>query len=149
MRSKKFLAAATTIVIAVALAVGAAAMRPRCTQVAGRDFIGIPLRSLARGTVSFFCYRDNHGDRLRFILARDDQGKLHSVIDTCRQCGSFHKGYTASKDELICRLCGNRYKLNQIEVGKASCVPVGLAATERNGVVEVKVADLEQARASF
>ena len=103
----------------------------------------------ALGAIDFFCYHDSHGERLRFILARDEAGKLHSVLDTCRQCGAFHKGYTASKDELICRLCGNRYKLNQIEAGKASCIPVGLATTQRNGVVEIKVSDLEQARPAF
>jgi uncharacterized membrane protein len=149
MRSRNLFAGAAVATLLVGIAIGAAAQRPRCMKVAGRNSIEIPLSTLTRGAIDFFCYRDRHGDRLRFILARDNQGKVHSVLDTCRQCGSFHKGYTASKDELICRLCGNRYKLNEMEAGKASCVPVGLTTTQHDGVIEVKVADLEQARPLF
>jgi uncharacterized membrane protein len=148
-RSKKLFAAVVLLTIVAGVAVGVTSMRPRCTEVAGRALIDIPVSKLALGAIDFFCYHDSHGEQLRFILARDEAGKVHSVLDTCRQCGAFHKGYTASKYELICRLCGNRYKLNQIEAGKASCIPVGLATTQRNGVVEIKVSDLKQARQSF
>lgn len=134
----------------VVLAIAIPAMRPRCTDVTGNDRVLIPIANLARGAASFFCYRDEAGDHLRFIIARDDHGHVHSVMDACHQCYSFHKGYTVSSNgEVICRLCGNKYSLKGLEAGKASCVPVALPNREHDGVVEVKVADLEQQRQLF
>ena len=127
---------------AVALAVPA--MRPLCTAVTGRARISIPLAQLATGAASFFCYHNDAGERLRFVLARDNQGVVHSIIDACRQCGKFHEGYTSSKDELICRVCGNRYKLAAIEKGEASCVPLALPIRQNGDRVEINVSDLKQ-----
>jgi uncharacterized membrane protein len=151
MRRRKqiWIIAAAVTAIAVLLII-VPTMRPRCTQVSGADRIAIPLEKLARGAVSFFCYTDTAGARLRFILARDDEGKVHSVMDACRQCSSFHKGYASSaKGEVICRLCGNKYHLEALEAGKASCVPVALPNRQHDGIVEVNVADLKQGSSLF
>jgi uncharacterized membrane protein len=132
-----------------ALALAVTAMRPLCTAVTGSDRISIPLAQLANGAASFFCYRDAAGERLRFVLARDDQGRVHSIIDACRQCGKFHEGYTSSRGELICRVCGNRYKLAAIEKGEASCVPLALPSRRDRDRIEVKVSDLKQVSRLF
>jgi len=125
------------------------AMRPGCTAVTGSDRISVPLARLGTGAAAFFCYRDDAGERLRFVLARDDQGKVHSIIDACRQCGKFHEGYTSAGGELICRVCGNRYKLAQIEKGEASCVPLALPSRQDRDRIEVKVSDLKQVSRLF
>lgn len=138
------------MIIAIAvLATAIPAMRPRCTRVSGRDRIEIPLANLTRDAASFFCYDDAAGDHLRFILARDADGAVHSVLDACHQCASFHKGYTAAHGEIVCRLCGNRYALKTLEAGKASCVPVALPYRQHDGIVEVKVADLKPGQQLF
>ncbi|MGH7000563.1 MAG: Fe-S-containing protein [Stellaceae bacterium] len=136
------------IIAIAALATTIPAMRPRCTHVSGGERLEIPIADLARGATSFFCYSDA-GDQVRFILARDDEGVVHSVLDACHQCSSFHKGYTASRGEVICRLCGNRYPIRALEAGKASCVPATLPNRQHDGLVEVKVADLKQGRQLF
>ena len=146
-RAKRFWVVVVSVAAVAALALGT--LRPRCTQVSGSESINIPLSQLARGAISFFCYHDSAGDRLRFILARDEDGKVHSVLDACHQCYSYHKGYTSSHGELVCRLCGNRYSLKAMEKGQASCVPVSLPSKQHDGLVEVKVADLKQGRALF
>ena len=136
------------VITAAVLATAIPAMRPHCTSVTGGDSIQVPLANLALGAASFFCYSDA-GDQLRFVLARDDAGIVHSVLDACHQCSSFHKGYTAAHDEVVCRLCGNRYAIKALEAGKASCVPVALPNRQHDGMVEVKVADLRQGRQLF
>lgn len=138
----------------VAGAIGASALafatlRPHCALVTGSDRIIIPLSQLGRGAIAFFCYKNEAGDRLRFVLARDDQGKVHSVLDACRQCGKFHEGYTSSGGDLVCRLCGNRYKLGAIEKGKASCVPLSLPSRQRGDQLEIRAADLKQVNWQF
>jgi uncharacterized membrane protein len=149
MKRTQRLWAGTAAIVAIAiLAITIPAMRPHCARVNGTERVEIPIASLARDAASFFCY-DNGGEQLRFILARDRDGAVHSVIDACHQCGSFHKGYTASHGELICRLCGNKYPIRALEAGKASCVPVALPSRQHDGMVEVKVADLRQGRQLF
>jgi uncharacterized membrane protein len=140
-------AAAAGAIVAVALT--ASAMRPRCTQVAGDRQISIPLAQIARGAIAFFCYHDQAGDRVRFILARDQDGKVHSVLDACHRCYSYHEGYASSHGDLVCRYCGNRYKLKTMEKGQASCVPVSLPSRQRNGLIVVQVSDLKRGRALF
>jgi uncharacterized membrane protein len=145
MRTKRLIATVAALSGLGALALTASPMRPRCTEVVGRGAIEIPAASIARGAVNFFCYKDPSGERLRFILARDDGGVLHSAVDACEQCGAFHKGYAASKGELVCRYCGNRYKVKDLEQGRASCVPIRLKAAQQNGKIEIKVSDLKKA----
>jgi uncharacterized membrane protein len=132
-----------------ALALGSSTMRPRCTQISGANSISLPLSQLARGDISFFCYNDSAGDRIRFVLARDEDGTVHSALDACRQCSGYHQGYTSAKGQLICRFCGNRYSLKTMEKGRDSCAPVKLPNKQHDGIVEVKVADLKQGKSLF
>jgi uncharacterized membrane protein len=123
--------------------------RPGCTSLRGADYLEVSLSQLPYSSARFFCYRDNSGERLRFLLARDSRGKVYSVFDACRQCFKFHKGYIVKDGYVICRLCGTRYKLSDIRKGKASCVPVSLPLERQGDKVEVKVADLERGKALF
>lgn len=143
------LAGAILLAAAVAAAVAVSPIaRPRCIEVRGPGTLTIKLSDLTRG-VGFFCYRDSAGERVRFVLARGDDGKVQSVFDACRQCYKFHKGYTVSGGNLICRLCGTRYKISEMHAGKASCVPLGLPAEGKGDLITVKVADLERAVSLF
>ncbi|HKV54760.1 MAG TPA: Fe-S-containing protein [Candidatus Binataceae bacterium] len=140
---------------AVALVIGAAIVadpivRPRCVELGNVQTLSIPFGKLARGTVNFFCFRDRAGNKIRFLLARDMDGKVQSAFDACSQCYKFGKGFSVSHGELICRVCGNHYKLSEIRTGKASCVPVKLPVSEnRDGMVQVKASDLRNGRSLF
>jgi uncharacterized membrane protein len=111
--------------------------------------VTIPLSRLVRGRAGFFCYRDHTGARIRFILARDEHDGVHLALDACEQCGRYHLGYKAGDDEILCRYCGNRYRLNEMEKGKASCIPVKLPYAQRGDNVEIKVLDIEKRQAQF
>ncbi len=120
--------------------------RPDCETISGSD--ELTLDSSRIGKPAFYCYEDA-GRRLRFILARGSDGKVRSVMDACGQCYPFHKGFAANKDELICRLCGNRYPVNHMRKGKASCVPVAVPSHEEGGRVTIRSADLKKFRWLF
>ena len=115
---------------------------PSCTLVKGNKIVEVDASGLARGSVGTYCYRDAAGKKLRFLLARSLDGKLSAVFDACRQCFVYHRGYESAGNELICRVCGTHYKLEHIEDGKASCVPVSLAHTASTNSVTIKVSDL-------
>lgn len=138
-----------TLVVAGAIAVAAfaitiSAARPGCTSVSGRDELVIAGRLLDKGTARTFCWRDDAGKELRFVLARGSDGKIRSVMDACSQCYQFHKGFAYSDGYLICRTCGNRYPIDHMMAGKASCVPIPIASRESDGKVTLQTADLKK-----
>lgn len=122
---------------------------PACTLLRGADALKIDLGGLAPGEVHAFCYKDQAGRTLRFLLARDLHGKAHVVFDACQQCYKYHKGFACSHGYLICRLCGNRYRIEDMNVGKASCVPIRLRDKVVGDQVSIKVKDLEAGRWLF
>jgi uncharacterized membrane protein len=120
-----------------------------CTMVSGSGEVAINAFGMRPGTAHLFCYTDDAGKQLRFVLARGDDGKVRSVFDACRQCFAFHRGYRIVKGELICRVCGNHYPLDRMIEGKASCVPVSLQHVDNSGVVHIRTADLKAGHAFF
>jgi uncharacterized membrane protein len=109
----------------------------------------IPTETLGREQVKFYSYRDRAGEELRFILGRDSNGEVHAAMDACQRCFMYHKGYIWSHGYLLCKFCGNRYKLQAMESGLASCVPVKLPIRVTRRGVNIKSVDLEHERRLF
>jgi uncharacterized membrane protein len=123
--------------------------RPACTLLHGADILKIKLDGLLPGDVRAYCYEDQGGQKLRFLLARDSSGKVHTVFDACRQCYKYHEGYTWSHGYVICRFCGNRYRIKEMNAGEASCVPVRLPSKIVDDQVRIKVKDVEAGKWLF
>jgi uncharacterized membrane protein len=115
----------------------------------GRDAIDVNVSAMRPGSAQLFCYTDDAGKRLRFVLARGTDGKVRSVFDACRQCFGFHRGYQVVGGELICRVCGNHYRIDRMAEGKASCVPASLPHEDASGKVRIRTADLQAGHAFF
>ena len=141
------------ILAGLILAAGAAFLTftaiSECTMVTGNEDVAINAFALRPGSARLFCYTDNAGKQLRFVLARGNDGKVRSVFDACRQCFSYHRGYRIAGGELICRVCGNHYPIDRMTDGKASCVPVSLQHEDDGGIVHIKTADLRAGHALF
>jgi len=120
-----------------------------CRMVTGRDDISVNVAAMRPGSAQLFCYTDDAGKRLRFVLARGTDGKIRSVFDACRQCFTFHRGYQVVGGELICRVCGNHYRIDRMTEGKASCVPASLPHEDASGTVRIRTADLRAGHAFF
>jgi uncharacterized membrane protein len=135
--------------IALAAAIAIPGFRARCVELKGDGAVTVALSRLAGGAAHLFCYRDSAGERLRFLLARGGDGKVRAVFDACRQCYTFHQGYDVAHGMLICRLCGNRYPIDHMTKGEASCVPVVLPHREQGSKVVIKVSDLKTGAGLF
>ena len=109
-------------------------------MVMGRDAIDVNVSATRPGSAQLFCYTDDAGKKLRFVLARGTDGKMRSVFDACRQCFTFHRGYQVVGGELICRVCGNHYRIDHMAEGKASCVPASLPHEDASGTVRIRTA---------
>lgn len=149
MRRGKIFLLAFGIFVVAAGAWLFAAPGVRCTVAkAAGGLISVKLSSLKPGTARMFCY-DDAGTRLRFILARGDNGKVHAAFDACRQCYMYHRGYRIEHGEIVCRVCGNRYSVDHMSKGKASCVPVHLNSHVSGNEVTVRVSNLRAKRYLF
>ena len=146
--ARRAIIACAILLTAGALALAAAALGPRFTQLSGRDSVTISGASLEKGSIHFFSYRDDYGKDIRFILGRDQSGQLHGAFDACQRCAQYGKGYTSSHGYLVCRYCGNRYRLNS-RSGIASCAPVELAVHEAGNTITVDTTELKRQRSLF
>ena len=141
------ISAAALLVAVSSLAV--MARGPQFTPVSANPSISIETTDLRPGDVRFFTYRDRAGDQIRFLLARDATGRIKGAFDACQRCYMYHEGYVSSRGDLLCRFCGNRYKLETMESGLASCVPMKLPLQATDHTVNIKPADLERERGLF
>ena len=120
-----------------------------CRIVTGQDEVSVNVSAMRPGSAQLFCYTDDAGKKLRFVLARGTDGKIRSVFDACRQCFTFHRGYQVVGGELICRVCGNHYRIDRMTEGKASCVPASLPHEDASSTIRIRTADLRAGHALF
>ena len=118
-------------------------------MLTGSNVVALDSGRVKTNRISFFCYSDSAGAQLRFILARGTDGRVRSVMDACAQCYAFHKGFSTDGKELVCRLCGNRYPIDHMLSGKASCVPVAVPSSEDGGRIRINIADLKKRKWLF
>jgi uncharacterized membrane protein len=120
-----------------------------CRIVTGQDEVRVDVSAMRPGSAQLYCYTDDAGKKLRFVLARGTDGKMRSVFDACRQCFTFHRGYQVVGGELVCRVCGNHCHIDRMTEGKASCVPVSLPHEDAKGTVILKTAQFRTGHALF
>lgn len=122
---------------------------PRCTVVRASGLLTLGISHLTPDSARLYCLKEPAAGDIRFVLARGSDGKIRTVFDACHQCYTFHKGYEVVSGALVCRLCGNRYPIDHMLEGKASCVPVELPHRLEGGKVTIDTADLEKGRSLF
>ncbi len=149
MKFRLIVLAAVGALVALALIAIDPAGRPRCVELASLATLSVPLESLGVGKPKFFCVDEERGEKLRFVLARGSDGRVRGAFDACRQCYRYREGFTAAAGELVCRLCGNRYPVDRMTIGKASCAPVPLPTQESGATVKIKLADVLKGKALF
>lgn len=122
---------------------------PRCTVVRANRLLTLDITHLVAGRARLYCLKQDAARKIRFVLARGSAGVIYTAFDACRQCYTFHKGYQLVDGALICRLCGNRYPIDHMLQGKASCVPVELPHRLEGNTLKIDTADLAKGRNLF
>ncbi len=75
-------------------------------------------------TATFYGY--NELDTYMEILAvKASDGTVRTAFNTCQVCYSSGRGYYIQEgDVLVCQNCGNRFKMDEVEVARGGCNPV-------------------------
>ncbi len=144
----RLIIASAVILTVVTMALAAVGLGPRFTHVTGKDAVRIASADVRRGDIRFFTYRDDGGKEIRFILGRNESGQAQGAFDACQQCAQYRKGYTSSRGYLVCRFCGNRYRLDAT-AGLGSCAPIRLPLHEAGSAITVETSDLMKHRGLF
>lgn len=74
--------------------------------------------------VKFYPYNVD-GINMEVLAVKAKDGSIRTAFNTCQVCFDSGRGYYVQEgDEVVCQNCGNRFKIEQIEVIKGGCNPV-------------------------
>ncbi|MDR2491289.1 MAG: DUF2318 domain-containing protein [Spirochaetaceae bacterium] len=90
--------------------------------ISNKDLV-IPIAELSENAV--FYPVDIDGTRLEVIAVKAPDGTVRTAFNTCQICYNSGRGfYKQQGTVLVCQNCGNRFRMNQVEVRSGGCNPV-------------------------
>lgn len=82
------------------------------------------LKSEITSTVKFYPFEIDKV-KMEVMVVKASDGTIRTALNTCQVCYSSGRGYYKQVgNEVICQNCGNRFKIDQIELVKGGCNPV-------------------------
>lgn len=92
---------------------------------------------------AFFTYMASSDRRVDFLIYRESTGTYRAVLDACRKCYRWRKGYLLQEGTVVCRKCGETYDVDSLREGRGSCIPIPLTSSLEGKVLAIPVAELE------
>jgi len=72
------------------------------------------------------------GTRLEVIAVKAPDGSLRTAFNACQVCYASGRGYYKQQGAvLICRNCGNRFRMNQVGIVSGGCNPIPITAKDK------------------
>jgi uncharacterized membrane protein len=96
------------------------------TVPSNKDLV-IPIAGISE-TATFYPV-DIDGTRLEVLAVKAADGTIRTAFNTCQVCYGSGRGYYKQQGTvLVCQNCGNRFRMNQVEVKSGGCNPVPIFA---------------------
>jgi uncharacterized membrane protein len=97
--------------------------------IADKDLV-IPLAEISENAV--FYPVDVDGTRIEVLAVKAPDGTIRTAFNTCQSCFRSGRGfYKQDKTSLVCQNCGNRFRMNQVQVKAGGCNPVPIYAEDK------------------
>ncbi|GHV90071.1 hypothetical protein AGMMS50268_05740 [Spirochaetia bacterium] len=91
-------------------------------EVKDRDLV-IPLSDLS-STAQFYPVEID-GTKMEILAVQASDGTYRTAFNTCQVCYASGRGYYKQNGNVLqCQNCGNRFRMNQVEVRSGGCNPV-------------------------
>lgn len=75
-------------------------------------------------TAKFYSY-DELDTYIEVLAVKASDGTIRTAFNTCQVCYSSGRGYYVQEgDYLICQNCGNRFRMDDVEITRGGCNPV-------------------------
>ena len=143
--TRPFLLAITLLTVAVLLSAGCGRPSQEVYPVLPPEegVIRVDLSSIENGSGSFFTYPTSSGRNVDYFIYKDSSGATRGVLDACRTCYRWRKGYRLEGDHVVCRKCDMKFSLDELYRGTGSCVPIGIRSTAEKDTLTIPVTELE------
>jgi uncharacterized membrane protein len=83
----------------------------------------IPIREIS--PAAKFYPVEVEGTRMEIIAVKAPDGTNRTAFNTCQVCFDSGRGYYVQEGNvLVCQNCGNRFRMQQVEVASGGCNPV-------------------------
>jgi uncharacterized membrane protein len=105
--------------------------------------VRVDLSAIGKGSGSFFSYPASSGRNVDYFVYKDSSGTARGVLDACRTCYRWRKGYRLEGDHVVCRKCDMEFTLDGLHEGTGSCVPIGIRSSTDNDTLIIPVTELE------
>lgn len=145
--TKHFLAAALCLLIVTGCGGHGKEGDPR-VQSDGR-MVRVSLDDIGEKRGSFFTYSASGDRNVDFIVYRERSGTFRAVLDACRKCYRWRRGYVINGDHVVCRKCGERYELDNLTGGRGSCIPIPLTSSREGSSIVIPAEELESGARYF
>ena len=123
---------------------GCSGNRTKYPEVRTRNgVVTVDISGVGAESGRFHTYRSSGGKQVDFFVYRESSGVPHAVLDACRTCYRWKKGYILEGKEVVCLKCGMRFKLDSLSEGTGSCVPIALKSQQRGDTLVIAVTELE------
>nr|WP_312578972.1 DUF2318 domain-containing protein [Sedimentibacter sp.] len=102
------------------------AEQPKPTAVSATDENGDMVIQIAdvTETAKFYGY-DGLDTYMEVLAVKASDGTVRTAFNTCQVCYSSGRGYYIQEgDVLVCQNCGNRFKMDEVEIARGGCNPV-------------------------
>lgn len=114
--------------------------------ISGRNAL-IEASSLKPEMPQFYTYH-YQGKNISFFVVRLN-GKIVSFFDACASCYPHKRGYRCEDGSVVCRACGLKFSVYQLEKGLGGCYPIKLEGKLENGRYLIPLASLEAEAGKF
>ena len=137
---------AAAVLLALSLPGGCGGGQGTYTLVpADGEFVRVDLTDMESEGGAFFTYVTSSGRPVDFLVSLDSRNLPTAFLDACRSCYRWKRGYAVDGEYVTCRKCGERFTIDSIQEGRASCVPVPLYSSRRRAELFIPVGELESA----
>lgn len=114
--------------------------------VSGAD-VRINVADLQNEQVRFYSYPTGGKQVNFFVLRISDQ--VSSFLDACVTCYRKKQGYAQEDALVVCRACGKRYSVHQLEQGLGGCFPIKLEGRLQGKEYFIPVSAIERSAPRF
>ncbi len=111
--------------------------------------IRVDLSEIESSSGRFFTYLSPSGQNVDYFVYKDSTGSPRAVLDACRSCYRWKRGYRLEGNHVVCSRCDLRFPLDGLAEGTGSCIPIGLPGTREEGTFVISVSDLKAGEKFF
>lgn len=92
--------------------------------------IVIPIANITE-KATFYAY-DELDNKMEIIAVKASDGSVRTAFNTCQVCYSSGRGYYVQEGNvLVCQNCGNRFRMDEVQVTRGGCNPVPIDKDEK------------------